>query len=163
MDKEHEALVILTRLAEHLRKQYLPLPVNGQKVLPTWMAKAADNIEQYLNNLDVKSLDAAFGLEPGHDLPSKPGPKPDIKKELPIVTEYLRILCKENPYLADDGREIDCQIPDEEEAPHGTQARLARMFGESESQISKIISRWRNDKSLMLQASLEIIKKDLFE
>ena len=120
---------------------------DGEPISPKWKKILSDEIK-------------AASKEVTHH---KPGPKPDIKKELPIVTEYLRILCKENPYQANDGREIDYPIPDEEEAPHGTQARLARMFGESESQISKIISRWRNDKSLMLQASLEIIKKDLFE
>ena len=163
MDKEHEAPKILTRLVEHLRKQYLPLPVNGQKVIPKWMAKAADSIEQYLNNPDVKSLDAAFGLEPGHERPSKPGPKPNITKELPIFIEYLRILSDENPCLPDDGRGIDYPFPEEEEVPHGTQAKLARMFGESEPQISKIISRWRNDKNLFLQASIELIEEDLAE
>ena len=103
---------------------------NGEPIPPKWKNILSDTIKTAGKEVTC----------------TKPGPKPDIKKELPIFVEYLRILCKENPYQADDGKEIGYQIPDEEKAPHGTQVRLARKFGESESQISKIISRWRSDE-----------------
>ena len=115
--EEHEALVILTRLVEHLRKQYLPLPVNGQKVLPAWIDKAADSIERYLNTphpkalskeRDAVSLDAAFGLESGQGRPSKDAHREYIGRKAITMRraamswkEIVRKLEDENIYLSD--------------------------------------------------------------
>ncbi len=60
MDKI-EARAVLTRLAEHLRKQTLPLSVQGKAASLIWAAKSADAIECYLAG-EAKSLDAAFGF-----------------------------------------------------------------------------------------------------
>ena len=78
---------------------------------------------------------------------SKPGPKPDIKKELPIVTEYLRILCKENPYQSDDGREIDYPIPDEEEAEVNWWL-WGGLFSETQNGRLKPLIHWRIKQKL---------------
>ena len=120
---------------------------NGEPIPPKWRKLLSDAIRTADKESTCK----------------KPGPKLDIKKELPIFTEYLRILCDENPCLADDGRGNDYLTYEEEKAPHGTQKELATIFGESESQISKIISRWRSDEGLVLQASIELIKRGLSE
>lgn len=59
----------LARLAEHLRRQKLPVPVEGRILPIKWAAKAADAIERYLSG-EAKSLDAAFGLTPQRGRPT---------------------------------------------------------------------------------------------
>lgn len=97
--EEHEALVILTRVAEHLRTLHLPPTVKGQ-----WAEKAAEVIERYLNTphfnkkseLDAESLDAAFGLN-NENQAINPGPKPhkNARKIVELIVENYEQLSKE--------------------------------------------------------------------
>lgn len=59
---------LLERVAEHLRRQTLPQPVEGRVVPIAWAARAAEAIERYLAG-ETKSLDAAFGLTPRRGAP----------------------------------------------------------------------------------------------
>lgn len=119
-EEEHEALIILTRVAELLRKQCLPQTVAGQKVPIKWAAKAAENIERYLNtpcpeskkDLDVESLDIAFGLKPGHG----GAPRKD-KEHIAIAREVLAMRVEGKSWLniADTMCEKNCSVKDERE------------------------------------------------
>src|SRR4051812_48775273 len=64
--KKVEGRELLTRLAEHLREQ--KLPVHDREVPLAWAQDAAAALELYLSG-KAKSLDTAFGLIPSAGRP----------------------------------------------------------------------------------------------
>lgn len=77
---DQEAREILGRVAELLRKQQLPLPVNGEYVPVPWANKAAEAIESVLTG-EVQSLDAAFKLKRGRGRPADDTRRETIARE----------------------------------------------------------------------------------
>ena len=63
-------------------------------------------ISTYWKTLLKKSIKSA-----NESIPKKEtGIKPDMEKELALMTEYLRILCNVNPCLPDDHKDLNAPL-----------------------------------------------------